>query len=406
MSGPEESRPKDVSRLYAGFDAGYSFECSSAEQERLVSRREKMEQKDMKNTLLWGLAIAVSGVVSPLSAQTTRYYEVSISPTSVAAGSITTFTMVFTNCNSDNLSLCGGVGTTNNGNGEQAIKSATVTVPTGFSAVSSLSVSATGGKTWTASLTGTTITLGFPNATNKISPGESLTLTFNATAPPCSQPAAAYQWTTAAYHDTQNATAFTRVGAQPSVSVTTGNCPDPGALPLAGYCSFSQGGWGSDPHGNNPGQLLSSLFVAQYGTGGVKVGNTANWMQFTSASGVDAYLPAGNTPGTLSMQYTNPTSTSSGVFGGQVLALRLNLDLGLKIPGAVHGMGPLILTGTGTSLDGQTVSQILAAAEAALGGGSLPAGYSISLLNDLVDQLNNAFDGCVTSVWASEHLRQ
>jgi hypothetical protein len=364
-----------------------------------------MERKNMKNILLWGLAAtAAFGVVLPLSAQDARYYKASISPTSVAAGSIRTFTMVFTNCDSANLPLCGGVGTANNGHGEQSLKSASVMVPAGFSAVSSLSVSATGGKTWTASLNGSTVTLAALHGNDRMSPGESLTLTFNVTAPPCSQPATAYHWTTAAYKDTDLTNAFTRTGAQPSVSVTTDNCALP--LPLTGYCSFGQGGWGSDPHGGNPGQLLSSLFGAQYGIGGVKVGNTSNWILFTSASAVAAYLPAGSTPGTLSAPSTNPTSTSSGVFGGQVLALRLNLDLGLQIPGAVHGMGSLILTGTGTSLDGQTVSQILTTAEAALGGGSLPAGYSISLLNDYIDHLNNAFDGCVTSVWASEHLRQ
>jgi hypothetical protein len=45
-------------------------------------------------------------------------------------------------------------------------------------------------------------------------------------------------------------------------------------------------------------------------------------------------------------------------------------------------------------LAGWTVSQVLTAANIALGGGPLPAGVtSISQLNDIVDSLNQAFDG-------------
>jgi hypothetical protein len=94
---------------------------------------------------------------------------------------------------------------------------------------------------------------------------------------------------------------------------------------------------------------------------------------------------------------TNPTTrTSAGVFAGQVLALQLNVDL--------EGFGSLVLTGTGTSLDGKTVAQILASANIALGGGALPAGFTFSSLNDLIDNLNSAFDGCVPDAFATAHL--
>ena len=60
---------------------------------------------------------------------------------------------------------------------------------------------------------------------------------------------------------------------------------------------------------------------------------------------------------------------------------------------------------SGTSLDGLTVSQILAVAETALGGGALPADYTIANLNALVTNLNEAFDnGTVVTLWASAHL--
>jgi hypothetical protein len=38
-----------------------------------------------------------------------------------------------------------------------------------------------------------------------------------------------------------------------------------------------------------------------------------------------------------------------------------------------------------------------------LGGGALPNGYTIGDLNNLVDNLNNAFDGA-ESAWALLHL--
>jgi len=66
----------------------------------------------------------------------------------------------------------------------------------------------------------------------------------------------------------------------------------------------------------------------------------------------------------------------------------------------------LTLKGTGTPFDGQTVSAVLAAANLALAGGPLPPGFaSYSALNDLVDNLNGSFDGCVKGSWATAHLQ-
>ena len=69
-----------------------------------------------------------------------------------------------------------------------------------------------------------------------------------------------------------------------------------------------------------------------------------------------------------------------------------------------YSVGSLVLTGTATSLDGSTVSAVLAAANAAIGGGALPSGFTLSSLNDLVDNLNQSFDGCVEDGWAKTHL--
>jgi hypothetical protein len=62
------------------------------------------------------------------------------------------------------------------------------------------------------------------------------------------------------------------------------------------------------------------------------------------------------------------------------------------------------IVGTGTPLDNLTVAEALAIAEVVLGGGAPPAGMTISNLNDLVTDLNEAFDNGTQSVWARTHL--
>jgi hypothetical protein len=192
--------------------------------------------------------------------------------------------------------------------------------------------------------------------------------------------------------------------AQERVSCTFRIEVHPPAQPL---CTFTQGGWGSKPSGNNPGQLLKSNFASVY-PGGVEVGipGAAGFsLRFTSASGIENFLPSGSTPGALNADATNPTSpTSAGVLAGQVLALQLNVDFSAAGVTPVS-LGNLKLCNTGNpALDGETVSDVLAAANHALGGGALPYGLSYSGLNDLVTNLNESHDDCEATGWATAHL--
>ena len=57
-----------------------------------------------------------------------------------------------------------------------------------------------------------------------------------------------------------------------------------------------------------------------------------------------------------------------------------------------------------SSLHGQTVRQILAVAETALGGGALPSGYTYASLQDLCEKLVVSFDGGVATAWANAVL--
>jgi uncharacterized repeat protein (TIGR01451 family) len=156
--------------------------------------------------------------------------------------------------------------------------------------------------------------------------------------------------------------------------------------------TYTQGGWGSEPHGGNPGALLAANFAKVY-PNGVTIGGGFT-LTFTKASAVAAFLPQGGTPGALTKSAIDPTSSSANVFGGQVLALELSVDFSGKGITA-SGLGGLHLTSG--PLAGQTVAQVLAEANQAIGGGALPPGMSISNLNDVVDKINNAFDNGVSN---------
>jgi len=173
------------------------------------------------------------------------------------------------------------------------------------------------------------------------------------------------------------------------------------------YCSFTQGGWGAPPNGSNPGSILSDNFAYVYPGGFVEIGipgASGYSAKFYSAAAIQAYLPAGGTPGALNADASNPVNTSAGVFGAQVLALKLNVDFG-DLGAAfnlVDAYGDAVIRIAGSPFDNLTVRQVLARANTALGGGA--AAPSISDLNAIVDLLNKAYDDCQPNSWAKDHI--
>ncbi len=237
-----------------------------------------------------------------------------------------------------------------------------------------------GGLVWTGinispAQGGCTLTANLLNcALGTIQPGDSVTVTVTST---LNTPAAA-------------------CASQPNpVALATADGPltaqDSGSLSCSpNLVTVTQGGWHATPHGNNPGTILNAYFTAHPGAT-VIIGSTScasgKTLTFTSANAIRAFLPAKGTPGVLAASATNPTTSAAGVFAGQVLALQLNLTI-LPSGGA---LGSFVLT-TGPAA-GQTVAQVLADADKALGGCGLP-GYvsSISQLNDVVTSINEKFD--------------
>ncbi|HYA34738.1 MAG TPA: hypothetical protein VEF03_03920, partial [Candidatus Binataceae bacterium] len=138
-------------------------------------------------------------------------------------------------------------------------------------------------------------------------------------------------------------------------------------------------------------------------------------MTFSSASAVTAYLSGGKggPAGALTACLANPTTrNSSGDFGTQVTAFKLNVDFntaGLMPRGVTTAYSSLIVCATGfTSIDGHTVAQVLGLAETALGGGGLPPGMAYSDVSAIAADLNLSFDDNGTqfcpSTWANAHL--
>ncbi len=171
--------------------------------------------------------------------------------------------------------------------------------------------------------------------------------------------------------------------------------------PAPVYVTYTQGGWGATPNGNNPAMLLQNNFAAIYGSAGVTIGITATsgryYLKFTSSSAIRNFLPAGGTPKVLKASATNPTSSAAGVLAGQVLALRLAVDFSASGK-TTAGLGALKVA-PGNALAGQTVLQVLAIANQVLGGntGALPSGMSTSGLNDVITRINENFDNGTTN---------
>lgn len=162
----------------------------------------------------------------------------------------------------------------------------------------------------------------------------------------------------------------------------------PNTCDLKGYVTYTQGGWGS-PSNSGPGKIRDNNFSNVFPSGLVLGGNFK--LTLTSASAVKNFLPQGGTAAAFTQNYNNVTNTSAGVLAGQLVALKLSVNysaagvLGSNttpIGNLVIKSGPFV---------GYTVSQFLAFAEAAIGGGNLN-GFTFSQINDAATALNENFD--------------
>lgn len=151
----------------------------------------------------------------------------------------------------------------------------------------------------------------------------------------------------------------------------------------------TQGGWGADPSGNNPGTYLHANFAGAF-PAGLTVGCNKT-IRLTSAQAVTNFLPQGSTPKVLTANYVNPTNAKISVLAGQVIALKLNVTFDNYDANFDANDTPLsdLVIASGPFVN-WTVSQLLAEAEKKLGG--CASAYSASQLNNAADAINKNYD--------------
>ena len=168
-----------------------------------------------------------------------------------------------------------------------------------------------------------------------------------------------------------------------------------------------------DYAGTDAGKLLNCYFKTAFCTG-MKVGyydsHSGYGYKWTSdkVSNLKMFLKCTGTSGQIKSDKLNPVNTKCG--GGslavQVATLTINVAFGdLSIKGMPSGLGDLHYYKTGDSLNGKTVSEILAISNAVLGGHQLPQGYTYNSLNSLIMHLNEAFDNGQPTSWARMYLK-
>jgi len=155
------------------------------------------------------------------------------------------------------------------------------------------------------------------------------------------------------------------------------------------FKTFTQGGWGTNPHGNNPGTYQFKNFAAAF-PNGLTLGCTTYTMTLTSAQAVCDFLPCGGPAKALTANYTNPTSLKN-VLAGQLVALSLSVGFDKWDPafaGSPLNLGTL--TVASGPFKGMTVNAVLAEANQALGG--CQSKFSIADLVSILSAINENFD--------------
>ena len=172
------------------------------------------------------------------------------------------------------------------------------------------------------------------------------------------------------------------------------------------FVSYTQQDWTIDAPAS---ALLQADFGNVYASNGFTLDVGIGFsISFGTPNAVQAYIPTPGLPGPLTSDQLDPTTTVSGVFGGDVTALALDVDFSNF--GVLHGtssvlLSNLLLTGFTASdafLNGMSVSDLLAIAEAELGGSSTL--YDLAEIDSITAQITGAFEDGVFTQFATDHL--
>ncbi len=210
-----------------------------------------------------------------------------------------------------------------------------------------------------------------------------------------------YLWSNAATTASVNAIAYNTIlsvtvtdanGCTATFNFDTINCVKIVVPPTSceALTTFTQGGWGAEPKGNNPGAYLHANFASAF-PNGVTIGSGSNKATFTTAAAVTAFLPAGGSASSFSGTYVDPANTNFSVFAGQLLAASLNV--GFDSYSASFGAGTNNLADMYCNFSnfyGVKVSDLLAEANLRISG--ITTTHTISQLNTALTKLNENYD--------------
>ena len=178
-------------------------------------------------------------------------------------------------------------------------------------------------------------------------------------------------------------------------SSTGGNDDPPCTIDVGDFRTQTQGGWGANPNGQNPGTYLYANFDSAF-PDGLTIGCDFK-ITLTTADAITRFLPQGGGPLALSMDYTDPTDSGISTLAGQLTAAMLSVGFDLYDPdfgAADEELGALAIS-SGT-FAGWSVNQLIA--EANLGLGGCATIYNLSDINDALSGINESFvDGEMSS---------
>ena len=187
------------------------------------------------------------------------------------------------------------------------------------------------------------------------------------------------------------------------------------------FVAFGQIDWGQTPAGDNAGTLLENHYDSVFAPSEqleVGIPGPAGFsILFDNPDDVSAYLPAIGMSGPLTTDLLDPASSASGAFGGEVLALVVNVafsDAGvLAHPSDVpfgdlvfQNLDPSTLASAGrgsdfgpevAELNGLTVRDLLSQANLLLGGAASP--FDLDDIAALVSDVNMTFDSGIVSTF-------
>jgi hypothetical protein len=178
------------------------------------------------------------------------------------------------------------------------------------------------------------------------------------------------------------------------------------------FGTFSQDSWGT--LGSAASSLLVNSFFTVY-LNGVEIGISGiggNSAIFNTPEAILDYLPTSGSPDALDNDLQDPMSTSAGAFGGNVLALQLDVDFDdANLLGRTSALAfrNLVLSDLDTlsRFHGLTVGQVLAVMNRALGAdlSTVSDSSDFDRFDSLARALTESFEAGTPSQFAQDHLQ-